>query len=77
MPRDVATHWNSTFVVLNFALEYREAIDKFTGDRAMDIRNLELDEEEWELVKQLRDVLKVCDCHLSLVTLCPRLLSRT
>ena len=30
-----------------------------TGDRAADIRKLEVDDEEWELLKQLRDVLKV------------------
>lgn len=27
MPRDVATRWNSTFDMLDFALRYREAID--------------------------------------------------
>ena len=59
MPRDVSTRWNSTFTMLNFALEYRSAIDSLTGDHAADIRKLEVDDEEWELLKQLRDVLKV------------------
>lgn len=64
MPRDVATRWNSTFVMLNFALEYRRAVDGMTGDRSLDLRQLELDDEEWELARELRDVLKVSDCHI-------------
>ena len=59
MPRDVAIWWNLTFVMLDFALEYREAIDKFTSNQAMDVWNLKLDEEEWELAQQLYDILKV------------------
>ena len=59
MPRDVATRWNSTFILLDFAAKYREAIDKFTGDKANDVRNLELTDEEWEVVEQLQEVLKV------------------
>ncbi|KAH7919571.1 hypothetical protein BV22DRAFT_1022769, partial [Leucogyrophana mollusca] len=30
MPRDMATRWNSTFDMLDFALEYRGALDKIT-----------------------------------------------
>ncbi|KAG1871908.1 hypothetical protein C8R48DRAFT_570036, partial [Suillus tomentosus] len=33
MPRDVATRWNSTFDMLTFALEYREAIDIICADK--------------------------------------------
>jgi len=57
MPRDVATRWNSTYNMLVFALEYREAIDNISGDR--DMRKYELSEGEWELVRQLCDVLGV------------------
>jgi hypothetical protein len=57
MPRDVATRWNSTYDMLEFALEYHEAIDLITGDREM--RKYELLEGEWELVEQLCDVLGV------------------
>lgn len=59
MPRDVATRWNSTFTMLDFALKYREAVDQMTSDRMADLRALELDDEEWALAEQLRDVLKV------------------
>jgi hypothetical protein len=58
MPRDVTTRWNSTYNMLVFALEYREAIDQISGDR--DMRKYELSDEEWGLVQQLCDVLSVC-----------------
>jgi len=58
MPRDVITRWNSTYDMLVFALEYREAIDEISGDKEM--RKYELEEEEWALVKQLCDILEVC-----------------
>lgn len=57
MPRDVTTCWNSTYDMLIFALEYRQAIDEITGDR--DMRKYELDENEWELVDQLCNLLEV------------------
>ena len=46
MPCNVVTYWNLMYIVLNFVLEYREASNKFTGDRGMDVRFLKLDEEE-------------------------------
>jgi len=59
MPRDVATRWNSTFDMLDFALEYRKALDAISGDRDMDLRQFELAEFEWKIAAQLRDALKV------------------
>jgi len=32
MPRDVSTHWNSTFDMLEFALKYRKAIDSVSAE---------------------------------------------
>jgi hypothetical protein len=60
MPRDVATRWNSTFDMLDFAVKYREPLDSITGNQKMKLRHYELTEEDWEITTQLRDVLKVC-----------------
>jgi hypothetical protein len=59
MPRDIKTRWNSTFTMLDFAVAYRKALDLLSGDRANGLRELELKEDEWRIVVQLRDVLKV------------------
>ena len=59
MPRDVATCWNSTYDMLNFAIQFRPAIDSMTAVRNLDLRNFELVPEEWEIAKSLRDVLRV------------------
>ena len=59
MPRDVATQWNSTFDMLAFALQYRVAIDNITGNKTASLRQYELSDEEWRIVEQLRDTLKV------------------
>lgn len=59
MPRDVSTRWNSTFDMLNFALEYRNALETITSDRDLNLRQFEMDKKEWTNAKDLRDVLKV------------------
>ena len=59
IPRDVATRWNSTFALLKFALEYQDAINKFTEDKSNKVRQYELDAEEWQLVGELKKVLQV------------------
>jgi hypothetical protein len=68
MPRDVATRWNSTYDMLDFAIQFRPAIDSMTEVRNLDLRKLELVSEEWEIATSLRDVLKVSHspCFLSL-----------
>ncbi|OBZ79481.1 putative AC9 transposase [Grifola frondosa] len=66
MPRDVATRWNSTFDMLEFAIEYRLGIDKICADRNAGLRQLELSEREWECARQLCDVLKVSHNHHTL-----------
>jgi hypothetical protein len=40
LPRDVSTRWNSTFDMLNLALEYRAAVDKITANRKLDLRGV-------------------------------------
>jgi hypothetical protein len=55
--------------MLLFALEYREAIDKMSGDKTNNLRKYELSEEEWGLASQLRDVLKASrTSHLGSIT---------
>ncbi|KIK40530.1 hypothetical protein CY34DRAFT_30124, partial [Suillus luteus UH-Slu-Lm8-n1] len=37
MPHDISTHWNSTFDMLEFALQYRKAIDTMTDKRRLGV----------------------------------------
>jgi hypothetical protein len=67
MPRDVRTRWNSTFDMLRFAYTYRDAIDKLTGERALKLRDYEVGEGEWEIVRQLRNILKVSNYNFTRV----------
>jgi hypothetical protein len=59
MPRDVSTRWNSSFDMLKFALEYREAIDELTSNKIAGLRQFELNEGEWGIAGQLYSSLKV------------------
>jgi hypothetical protein len=59
MPHDVTTRWNSTFDMVDYALEHRAAVDTVTQQRDLRLRTLELADHEWVIVEQLRDVLKV------------------
>lgn len=67
IPRDVATRWNSTYDLLVFAVKYEEVIDAMTGDKSnRTLRELELEQEEWRIVRDLVKVLKACALSLSL-----------
>ena len=59
MPRDVSTRWNSTYDMLFFAVDYRDALDSITANQKMKLRQYELTEDNWEIATKLRDVLKV------------------
>jgi hypothetical protein len=45
--------------MLDYALEHRKAVDTVTQRRDLHLRKYELADHEWEIVEQLRDVLKV------------------
>ena len=45
--------------MMSFAVEYKVAINKFTADRDNDVRDLELNKDEWDLVEQLCKILMV------------------
>ncbi|KAJ1684959.1 hypothetical protein LUZ63_016349 [Rhynchospora breviuscula] len=54
---DVPTRWNSTYLMLDLALQLRPAIDRYA---ALDKNyKLKLDDEEWEAVEALMDSLKI------------------
>jgi hypothetical protein len=46
-------------VTLSFAINYRMAIDKLTGDHTMELRDFELLDSDWEIAKQLCDTLLI------------------
>ncbi|TFK78992.1 hypothetical protein K466DRAFT_474410, partial [Polyporus arcularius HHB13444] len=56
LPRDVRTRWNSTYQMLDVALKYREAVDDITGHKKYDLLEYALEDEEWKLAEQLRDL---------------------
>lgn len=45
--------------MLEFTLEYKAVLNAFTSDRDNDMRQYEMDEKEWDIVKELVDILKV------------------
>ena len=59
MPCDVATRWNSTYDMLEFAAEYRAALNVMTADRDMNLRKFELSKKEWSMASELCEVLRV------------------
>jgi len=47
MPQDVSTWWNSTFNMLEFAIQYHMAIDAMTAVREFNLHKYELASIEW------------------------------
>ena len=59
MPRDVTTRWNSTYDMLDFAVNHKIPLNAMTSDAVNKLRLYEMNEEEWGYAVELRDVLKV------------------
>ncbi len=57
LPRDVSTRWNSTYDMLNIALQYKRVVRDITGEDAL--LDYTLTNGEWETLENLRDVLSV------------------
>ena len=53
--------------MLEFALEYRHAIDAITADRDAELHAFELSKAEWNIAQQLHDVLKVSSDRVRLI----------
>jgi hypothetical protein len=60
MPRDVATYWNSTYDMLEFANKYHAALNVLTANRDMNLCKFELSKKEWAMATELCKVLQVC-----------------
>ena len=45
--------------MLQFAVEYHNALDKITGKKELNLHAHEMDNEEWDIAEQLSEVLKV------------------
>jgi len=60
MPWDVAIRWNTTYDMLTFAYTYRQAYNELMDNQGMKMCKYEVLDSEWEIVKQLPNVLKVC-----------------
>ena len=58
MPHDVSTRWNSTYDMLQFALDYRIPINEMTSNRELNLHKYELQDDEWAVAETLRDTLK-------------------
>ncbi|KIM65712.1 hypothetical protein SCLCIDRAFT_22590 [Scleroderma citrinum Foug A] len=59
MLRNVLTCWNSALDMLDFGVLYKQAIKTVTDKCKLGLAKFAIDEHEWELLKQLCNVLKV------------------
>jgi hypothetical protein len=45
--------------MMRFALKYRQPIDSITADKALRLRQYELDNDDWMIIEDLVTVLQV------------------
>jgi hypothetical protein len=53
MPRDIRTCWNATYDMLDFAYQYKWAINKITDIHKMKLCEYKIEAHKWEVVQQL------------------------
>jgi len=59
------TRWNATCAMLDFVTSnYQPAVEALIADRSNNLRKWELDEEEWAIAKQLKNLLQVCTFYI-------------
>ena len=58
IPRDVPTRWNLTCNMANVVVDYCVPIEDITNKWRLGLTAYTLNNHEWELLGQLRDVLK-------------------
>jgi hypothetical protein len=63
IPQDVRTRWNATYDMLDKAYSLKAAVNKITEMRDMKLRQYKIEGHEWELLRQLCDLLKVSTEH--------------
>ncbi|EJD39513.1 hypothetical protein AURDEDRAFT_128157 [Auricularia subglabra TFB-10046 SS5] len=57
LPRDVDNRWNSTFLLVQFVLQYKLAVDTFTKSKVA-LKPFTLGKPDWTLLDQLSTLLK-------------------
>ena len=70
IPHDVSMWWNSMFDMLVF---HRVAVDDIAENKAANLCQYELSDEEWQITEQLHNTLKVSICACILSALFPQL----
>ncbi|KIM61367.1 hypothetical protein SCLCIDRAFT_122107, partial [Scleroderma citrinum Foug A] len=68
MPQDVATQWNLTLDLLEYALKHQEAVDLIMQRRELGLRTFELTDNEWGVLEQLHSILKDATLYFSHLT---------
>ncbi|KIM56127.1 hypothetical protein SCLCIDRAFT_133318, partial [Scleroderma citrinum Foug A] len=75
MPRDIATRWNSTFDLLEYALKHRKAVDLLTQRRELGLGKFELSITSGQLLNNsavLKDATLFFSCSTpNLATVIP------
>lgn len=57
--RDVDTRWSSTLLMIQRLLELKDSVVRMVTDN-LELRKYALDDDEWNLLEQYAEILKVC-----------------